>query len=120
MVLGSALAGLCVAAVTLLVAAAIATIVLFLGWDWSPYLHTVGLSIAFTGVALGGIFAGARAGVRGWLVGGLTGALFVLICYVLCVLTGVKEIIAALTLIRALAACLTGAVGGILGVNFSS
>lgn len=117
-VIGPAGRGLFVALVTVLVATVVATILLFTGIDWARYLHSVGLSIAFAGITLGSIYAGTRAGAHGWLVGLLTGGGFAVLAYLLCLLVGVKEMSHALAVLRILAACVTGALGGILGVNF--
>lgn len=117
-VIGPAGRGLFVALVTVLVATIVATILLFTGIDWARYLHSVGLSIAFTGITLGSIFAGARAGAHGWFVGLLTGGGFAVLAYLLCLSIGVGEMSLVLAALRILAACATGALGGILGVNF--
>ena len=111
--------GLFVAILTVLVAALVASILLFIGWNWAPHIHTVSMSIAYTAVVLGSVFAGSRAGSAGWLVGLLTGACFVLLCFLLSLWTGTREMIPALSTLRVLAACGAGMVGGILGVNFS-
>lgn len=117
--LGPVFSGVVAAALTLVVASIVATILLFLGVDWARYLHTVALTVAFAGVALGAVFAGVRAGNRGWLVGLLTGGIFLLFLLAVTILAGWRQISAALTLLRAAAVCLTGAVGGIIGVNFA-
>ena len=119
-ILGPVGYGLLVSLVAVLVAAIVATLLLFIGLDWAPYLHFVGLSIAFASVALGGILAGARAGSRGWLVGLLSSACFVLVCFLLALIAGANGIVASLTLARLAIACALGMIGGVLGVGFSS
>ncbi len=120
LILGPVSYGLLVSLLTVLAAALVATLLLFIGVDWARHLHYVGLSIAFTSVALGGILAGVRAGSRGWLAGLLTSVFFVLVCFLIAVIAGTKEIIASLTLARLAIACFLGAVGGALGVGFAS
>ena len=117
LILGPVCIGLFVAIITLLVATIVTTLLLFIGCDWASYMHFVGMAIGFAGIALGGIFAGSRSGSRGWLVGLITGGCFVLLCFFLCLLAGVKGIVPSLTAVRMAAACIIGALGGILGVN---
>lgn len=101
------------------VASLVATILLFLGLNWAAYLGSVCLTIVYAGIALGGIVAGARAGARGWLVGLLAGAFSVALSFFLCLLTGMGDLFSPLTLGRWAAACLVGALGGAVGVNFT-
>ncbi|MGE5528499.1 MAG: TIGR04086 family membrane protein [Patescibacteria group bacterium] len=119
-ILGPAFLGILVGILAVLVAALVATLLLFLGWDWAAHLHVVGMTIAFAAVALGGFYAGARAGARGWLVGLIAGAFLVLVCYLLCLATGAEGMTGSLAVLRAFLACLIGAVGGALGVNFGA
>jgi len=116
-VVGSVSFGLFIAMVTIVAAAAIATILLFAGLDWAPHMHTVGMSIAFAGIALGGIVTGSRAGSRGWLVGLVTGGCTAVVCLILYRLIGAKGMVWSLVITRVGLACLVGLVGGALGVN---
>ena len=112
--------GVFAAMMTVLTAVTVATVLLFIGLDWAPYMHTVCMTVAFAGVALGSILAGSRSGSHGWLVGLITGVGFILLCLFFSVLFGrAKEVIPSLTALRILAASITGAAGGILGVNFA-
>ena len=109
--------GMFVALLTAIVASLVAAILLSIGWDWAPYMHTVALAIVFAAVVLGGIFGGSRARSRGWLVGLSIGACFSLICYLLSLFGGVRDLLPSLGLLRTLAACGTGAIAGMIGVN---
>lgn len=119
-ILGPVGRGILVYLLTVMAAGMIATVLLFIGLDWASYMHTVGLSIAFAGILLGSVVAGAHTDSRGWLAGLLTGGIAVLATLVVSIAAGAGEMTVALALLRLGLACLVGAIGGALGLSFSS
>jgi putative membrane protein (TIGR04086 family) len=81
-----------------------------------PYF-TYGINIA--SLLLGGFVTGRRCGGKGWYYGGLTGLAYFLLVLLIGFL-GFDAPLKLMTLLYLLGAFLFSAIGGILGVNYSS
>ena len=116
-IIGSVAIGLVYALLASLVGMFVAAFLLLIGLDWALYLHYIGLTLAFASIILGAAVAGSRAGAHGWAVGLITAGGFILICLCLSLLAGIQGLVFSQGAAKVIAACLTGAVGGALGVN---